>query len=226
MYAQRSFLEAFSTQLKLAFAACLIVVTSSASGFDYTEIRKEFVNQWSHFIGGFSIPNQKPADAMSASNPIFVAAIVEWCMSVGSGISHLTSDQITSYVSIVMDESVKRQVDPLLVLAIISIESRFDAKARNPSGASGLMQIVGSYHTDKISKKELFDPSKNIKAGVQILQDSLTAHRNDEAKALLSYNGSLKTPGAKYHKKVMHRRDDLKKFVEKSFVTDTLQMGN
>ena len=41
----------------------------------------------------------------------------------------------------VVEESAKHSLDPMLVLAVMKVESRFDHRAVSPQGALGLMQI-------------------------------------------------------------------------------------
>ena len=42
----------------------------------------------------------------------------------------------------ILEESAKRKIDPLLVLAVIKIESGFQYAAVSPVGARGIMQIM------------------------------------------------------------------------------------
>ncbi len=67
--------------------------------------------------------------------------------------------------------------DPMLVLAMIAIESRFNPYAESSFGAQGLMQIIGRFHTDKFRPTPdgaaLLDPDTNIRVGVAILREYL-----------------------------------------------------
>lgn len=68
-------------------------------------------------------------------------------------------------------------VDPLLVLAVMAVESRFDPRARSGYGAHGLMQVVPRFHRDKLAEHggpaALADPRVNALVGTQILKESL-----------------------------------------------------
>lgn len=81
---------------------------------------------------------------------------------------------------------------PDLVLAVIQVESAFDAGARSSAGAQGLMQImpfwknvIGRPHDD------LFDPGLNLRYGCTILAHYLRLENGDLTRALARYNGSL-----------------------------------
>ena len=67
-------------------------------------------------------------------------------------------------------------LDPLLVLAVISVESRFDPAARSGYGATGLMQVVPRFHREKLAEhggdKALLDPRVNVQVGTQILKET------------------------------------------------------
>jgi hypothetical protein len=69
------------------------------------------------------------------------------------------------------------RVDPLLIIAVISIESRFNPISQSPMGAVGLMQIIPRYHQDKLPKeagnRAFLDPVINIQMGARILQESI-----------------------------------------------------
>jgi len=70
------------------------------------------------------------------------------------------------------------KLDPHLVLAVMSIESRFDPKARSPRGAQGLMQVVTRVHASRFEPfggiAAAFDPIANIRVGTQILKEYIT----------------------------------------------------
>jgi len=57
---------------------------------------------------------------------------------------------------------------PLLIKAQIWQESRFNPTAQSPSGAQGLMQLMpGTAREMRLDTHEVFEPEKNIAAGVQ-----------------------------------------------------------
>ena len=67
------------------------------------------------------------------------------------------------------------KLDPHLVLAVMSIESRFDPKAKSARGAQGLMQVVTRVHARRFEPfggiAAAFDPIANIRVGTQILKE-------------------------------------------------------
>jgi soluble lytic murein transglycosylase-like protein len=100
-------------------------------------------------------------------------------------------------------------LDPLLVLAVISIESRFNPIAESVMGAKGLMQIIPKYHLDKLraagGEDAVFDPESNIHVGARILQEYV--HRTGTLEAGLQYyNGAWRDNSAQYAQKVMAER--------------------
>ena len=67
------------------------------------------------------------------------------------------------------------RLDPLLIISVISIESRFNPFSQSSMGAQGLMQIIPRYHPEKLPKdagsRALFDPVTNVQIGARILQE-------------------------------------------------------
>jgi soluble lytic murein transglycosylase-like protein len=105
-------------------------------------------------------------------------------------------------------------LDPLLVLAVISVESRFNPIAESGAGAMGLMQIIPRYHRERLSEEggehALFDPESNIFVGTRILQEYV--HRTGSVEAgLQQYNGAFSDGSAKYAYKVLNERARLGK---------------
>ena len=96
----------------------------------------------------------------------------------------------------ILEESIKHALDPMLVLAIIQVESRFNHRAVSPRGAQGLMQIhpvavIAVAEREEIAnlpkKKNLQDPVVNVKIGVAYLSQ-LKKTFNDLRLALAAYN--------------------------------------
>ncbi len=80
---------------------------------------------------------------------------------------------------------------PGLVMAVITVESRFDRWAVSSSGAVGLMQVM-PFWPERLGMRryQLVHIAPNIRMGCAILRFYLGAERNDVRKALARYNGS------------------------------------
>ncbi len=107
-------------------------------------------------------------------------------------------------------------LDPLLVLAVIAIESRFNPIAESAMGAKGLMQIIPKYHRAKLDahggEESVLDPESNIMVGARILQEYV--HRTGTLEAGLQfYNGAFWDGSAQYAQKVMAERERLEQVV-------------
>lgn len=88
----------------------------------------------------------------------------------------------------------KHLLDPLLVVAVIQVESRFDHKAVSSAGAQGLMQVQPSVVTALTergkmlqSPKNIKDPGVNVEVGVSYLA-YLKEMFGDLKLALTAYN--------------------------------------
>lgn len=102
---------------------------------------------------------------------------------------------------VILVESSRHHLDPLLVLAIIRIESNFQHTAVSPVGARGLMQIMpdtGRYLTEALHRERglrpavfrpesLDDPLHNIRLGTYYLR-ALKKQFQDIQLALTAYN--------------------------------------
>jgi soluble lytic murein transglycosylase-like protein len=83
------------------------------------------------------------------------------------GVARAKATQISDAVQ---SAAAKYSLPPALLLAIISIESRFKEKAKGPRGATGLMQVVPAAHRGLLRNvKDLTEPDANIEAGSAIL---------------------------------------------------------
>jgi soluble lytic murein transglycosylase-like protein len=90
------------------------------------------------------------------------------------------------YREIIAAMSEAHGVDPLLVRALIQVESNYKPKARSPRGAMGLMQLMPSTARE-YKVRNPFDPRTNIEAGIKHLK-ALIDRLGTTEMALAAYN--------------------------------------
>ncbi|RKP51766.1 transglycosylase SLT domain-containing protein [Pararobbsia silviterrae] len=113
------------------------------------------------------------------------------------GVARAKADEIADAV---MKSASKYSLPPSLLLAVITIESRFREKAHGANGATGLMQIVPSSHRQLVKGKDLTEPTTNIETGSEILSGYVDSAGGDVEAGLRSYGG-----GKKYSTKVSNQ---------------------
>ena len=108
------------------------------------------------------------------------------------------------------------RVDPLLILAVIAVESRFNPVAESAFGAKGLMQVIPKFHMDKVEplggQDALLEPAANIQVGTQILREYLRRFGATET-ALQMYAGAFDDASSGYSNKVLAERARLEQML-------------
>jgi len=103
------------------------------------------------------------------------------------------------------------KLDPLLLLAVMAIESSFNPRAESHMGAQGLMQVMTRVHHKKFEpfggRKAAWAPDANINVGAQILKDCIE-RRGSIPGGLTCYVGSPGT-SSQYGRKVLAERKRL-----------------
>ena len=107
--------------------------------------------------------------------------------------------KIEEYVSNTILIAKEVNIDPVLLLAVIAVESNFNPNTKSQAGAEGLMQVMTSVHKDKYAlyggTTEAVKPEVNIRVGAYIL------------KYLIATAGSLRN-GLKYYVGAANAEDD------------------
>jgi soluble lytic murein transglycosylase-like protein len=91
------------------------------------------------------------------------------------------------YDPIIEKHSVRYGVDPVLVRAVIQVESDFNPKCVSHRGARGLMQLMPET-AKRYGVTSIFDPEQNIRGGVRYLADLLRLFPGNLPRALAAYN--------------------------------------
>jgi soluble lytic murein transglycosylase-like protein len=119
-------------------------------------------------------------------------------------------------------------LDPLLVLAVISVESSFNPVAESAMGAKGLMQIIPRYHRARLSEaggeEAVLDPEANIHVGARILQEYVYRRGTLEA-GLQYYNGAAADATAQYAQKVLAERRRLEQVQRSGLRREAFQVA-
>jgi soluble lytic murein transglycosylase-like protein len=109
------------------------------------------------------------------------------------------------FVSVAYRAGVQHGIDPVLILAVMAIESRYNPVAESNMGAKGLMQVIARYHQEKLlehgGEPALLEPEVNILVGAQILRE-YQRRFNDTETALQMYAGAFDEPTSQYANKV------------------------
>lgn len=111
------------------------------------------------------------------------------------------------------------RLDPLLIVAVIAVESRFNPFSESVAGAQGLMQVMPRAHQDKLpagaDELSFFDPVVNVRIGSRILRDSI--RRNGGiVPGLQQFAGAADDPGQRYAARVMAEKARLDAAIQRS----------
>ncbi len=84
----------------------------------------------------------------------------------------------------------EEKIDPYVVISLIRQESAFNARAKSPAGAMGLMQVMPrtARMFTRGARKTLYDPQINVKVGVAFFARLLKRYGGDVELALAAYN--------------------------------------
>lgn len=93
----------------------------------------------------------------------------------------------TAYVGLIEQVSRDYGLESALLHAVVSVESRYNARAVSRKGAVGLMQLMPDT-ARRYGVRDAFDPRQNLEGGARYLRDLLQLFGNDVGLALAAYN--------------------------------------
>ncbi|WP_229256616.1 lytic transglycosylase domain-containing protein [Duganella lactea] len=134
-------------------------------------------------------------DALSAEDKALLGSEKQqkWVTSWLSKRYRVAGDATNMLVSTAYLTAREIKLDPLLILAVMAIESGLNPFAESPMGAQGLMQVMSKVHHEKFQEmgglQAALNPVANIRVGSLILKDYVTRGGSVEA-GLKSYVGA------------------------------------
>lgn len=109
-------------------------------------------------------------------------------------------------------QAAAKDIDPLLIIAIIGIESGFNPFAQSVIGAQGLMQVIPRFHRAKLPPQAgngaFLDPINNVNVGVQVLQEAIR-RQGGLVEGLQYYAGAIDDPERGYANRVIAEKQRL-----------------
>jgi soluble lytic murein transglycosylase-like protein len=110
------------------------------------------------------------------------------------------------------------RLDPLLIVSVIAIESRFNPLSESVMGAQGLMQVIPRFHQDKLpegaDELSFFDPVLNVRIGARILKESIRRNGGEVA-GLQQFAGASDDVDQRYAAKVLAEKARLEAVVQR-----------
>jgi len=91
---------------------------------------------------------------------------------------------------LVAEAAERHSLDPALVMAVVGVESGFQAQAVSSKGAQGLMQLMPRTARE-MGVADAFDPAANLDGGSRYLSSLVARYEGDLTRALAAYNAGM-----------------------------------
>ncbi len=128
--------------------------------------------------------------------------------------------RVREYVAHVVEVSKEVNLDPILLVAVMAIESNFNPNAQSFAGAQGLMQVMTKVHLDKYAPyggpKAAFKPEANIRVGAYILKNYIAMSGSMQRGLRYYVGGPAVSADGGYVGKVLREREYLVSMLQKA----------
>ena len=115
------------------------------------------------------------------------------------------------FVAMAYHEGWRIGVDPVLLVAVMAVESGFNPVAESDGGAVGLMQVIPRFHEDKLAAAggvSALEPRMNIQLGARVLKEYIQ-RGGTEVAGLQLYNGAAGDATNAYATRVLREKQRL-----------------
>ena len=135
---------------------------------------------------------------------------------------HVSTNALLPIFATAQSTGRELRLDPLLIVAVIGVESGFNPFSQSVFGAQGLMQVVPRFHLDKLpeeaDKSAFLDPVINVQVGARVLEESIRRNGGLE-NGLQQFGGAINDPGRRYSIKVLAEKQRLEQAPQRQRAT-------
>ncbi len=132
---------------------------------------------------------------------------------------HVSTDALLPIFATAQTAGDEWHIDPLLIIAVIGIESNFNPFCQSGFGAQGLMQVVPRFHMDKLPEAAeadaFLDPVTNVRIGTRVLYEFIRMNDGDLEDGLQQFGGAAKDPERRYSSKVLAEKQRLEQAAQR-----------
>ena len=157
-----------------------------------------------------------PAEGVVAEEEVSVAPVEEMTVSLNPRMRgaldyvsrryHVSTDALQPIFATAQAVGRDLHIDPLLIIAVIGVESGFNPFSQSVVGAQGLMQVMPGIHKDKLPNEAdqlaFLDPVTNVQVGAKVLKESIRRNGGVEG-GLQQFAGAANDPDRRYASKVL-----------------------
>ena len=186
----------FGRRLASALLACVPLMAAPAAGQVFMKLGPDGVPTFSDrptdsalqpFLEVNASPASpaSPASRASPASPASPAAVTP--MSAPTQSAAAGTPRARALNQAITSAARANRIDPLLLHALVAVESDYDTRAVSPKGARGLTQLMPQTARD-YGVSDPFDPVQNLHAGARLLRHLLDRFADDPPLALAAYN--------------------------------------
>lgn len=157
------------------------------------------------------LPDQPADDTLAALNPRMRGAL-----DYVSRHYHVSTEALQPIFVTAQVAGRELRLDPLLIIAVIGVESGFNPFSQSVVGAQGLMQVMPRFHMDKLpevaEQASFLDPVTNVQIGAKVLKESIRRYGGLEV-GLQQFGGAVNDPERRYSSRVLAEKQRLEQAV-------------
>lgn len=204
-------LEVFQKLLMAAGLVFIVGVISVRSGLIGPDV--PFVQKW---LPAEEADNE--AEAVESEEPVVevLAPRLRGAMDYVTRRYKVSVEAVQPIFATAQSVGKELHIDPLLIIAVIGVESGFNPFSQSVVGAQGLMQVVPRYHKDKLPEdsSSFLDPVTNVQVGARVLKESIRRQGGLE-EGLQQFGGAIDDAGRRYATKVLAERQRLEQAAQR-----------
>lgn len=158
----------------------------------------------------------EPGDVAEADVSLSLDPRLQGAMDYVSRRYRVLTEALEPVFATAQDVGRELHIDPLLIIAVIGVESGFNPFSQSGFGALGLMQVVPRFHQDKLPGEgaSFLDPVTNVQVGARVLKESIRRSGGLE-QGLQQFGGALGDASRRYAAKVLAERQRLEQAVQR-----------